>query len=1262
MNILRNLFHVFHNMQRVGQLGRHPHLLSFFVIFLLAGCASTHPYIASSLSDWEQAQPASDAELSYRVFLLGDAGGAAPDASLPVLDALKSHLDRAGEDAAVVFLGDNVYCCGIPDSAATNRAFAEHRLRTQLDAVSSFEGRVVFIPGNHDWNDSRAGGLEALARQEKFVEDHLDRGNTFLPDNGFPGPAVVKLTKKITLVAIDTEWWLTRQERALGEYEDFDIEEENDFLLALDEVLKDNDDDHILVVGHHPFYSNGSHAGRFPLKTHLFPLTELSPGAYVPLPVIGSLYPLYRRLVGARQDLAHRKYRSMIHAIDRVLEGHESVIYASGHDHNQQYFEGETHSYIVSGAGSRPSYVAPGGQAAFTDSGAGFASLQYYSDGSIWLEMWRVDEAAPEGRVVFRTEVEGPARDAVDPGLPAEETTYPDYSDSTKVIAANPNYQKGGFYKFIAGAHNRDIWELPVEVPYLDMDRFAGGLTPVKRGGGMQTFSLRLKGEDGYEYGLRSIDKDPSVSVPEALRGTVITAAVQDQIASIHPYGAFIIPKLAEAAGVYHTIPQLVYVPDDPRLGIYREQFGNQLMMIEVRPNDDMSDAPNFGNSDDVVSANKFYEEITGDNDHRLDTDSFVRARLFDMLLSDWDRHELQWRWAAFEPEDGQGKIYKPIPRDRDWAFNRFDGVFPSLARLGFDPKFQQFSSRYGNIEGLSKNGHWQDRRLLASVEKNTWLKVAEDIKQRITDDIIEGAVHDWPQSVTDYHGDEIVEVFKARRDALPELAEEYYELLARYVDLVGTNKHEKFEINRLDGGDTEIVIYKTSKEGEVRKELVRRTFKKGETKEVRLFGLDGNDRFEFSGETNQGILVRAIGGAGTDSFSDESRVRGSGKKAYFYDTLDHDEIVKGPNSRILISENPAINAYEQKSFVHDANAIQVFFGSNQDDGLFVGGGMKFIRHGFRKTPFKSTQRIVGNVAARTGAFNIVYGGQFTDIFGTADFLLDADYRSPNNIRNFYGLGNETDNTEEDATFYEAQLATAKIEPSIQFSDGAGSSLGIGVHLRYTDVKNEQDRFLGQQGISADSFEDQWFAGASGNFTLDLTDHPANPKQGFLWKNDALINFGVSNSDDVYSTLESSLSFYISPSLSPQITLASRIGVAHNIGDFPFYGANTLGGRRTLRGWRSNRFAGRTSFYTNAELRAKLLNFNTYIAVGDFGFLAFLDNGRVWTEADSSAGNTWHQGFGGGLWLSLFDAIVINATVGFSEEQEAFSLDLGFMY
>ena len=41
------------------------------------------------------------------------------------------------------------------------------------------------------------------------------------------------------------------------------------------------------------------------------------------------------------------------------------------------------------------------------------------------------------------------------------------------------------------------------------------------------------------------------------------------------------------------------------------------------------------------------------DLDHRVDARGFLRARLMDVFLGDYDRHEGQWRWARYDDANG---------------------------------------------------------------------------------------------------------------------------------------------------------------------------------------------------------------------------------------------------------------------------------------------------------------------------------------------------------------------------------------------------------------------------------------------------------------------------------------------------------------------------------------------------------------------------------------------------------------------------------
>ena len=252
---------------------------------------------------------------------------------------------------------------------------------------------------------------------------------------------------------------------------------------------------------------------------------------------------------------------------------------------------------------------------------------------------------------------------------------------SSATVTAGARYGAGWVHQVLLGAHYRDLWATPIRVEVLDLARFGGGLTPLKRGGGRQTKSLRLRSADGHVYAFRSVDKDPAAAMPPELRATFVERLLQDQISSSHPAGALVVSPLLRAAGVYHAEPRLVTMPDDPRLDSFPE-FKGMLGQLEERPTVDPEEDIAFEGAEKIASTQKLWERLTRDSRERVDSRAFLAARLLDVFVGDWDRHPDQWRWARFD--QGDLHVWRPIPRDRDQAFSRLDGVLPGLARYYF--------------------------------------------------------------------------------------------------------------------------------------------------------------------------------------------------------------------------------------------------------------------------------------------------------------------------------------------------------------------------------------------------------------------------------------------------------------------------------------------------------------------------------------------------------------------------------------------------
>ncbi len=156
------------------------------------------------------------------------------------------------------------------------------------------------------------------------------------------------------------------------------------------------------------------------------------------------------------------------------------------------------------------------------------------------------------------------------------------------------------------------------------------------------------------------------------MRQTFVAWAQQDQISGIFPMAALVVAPLLESVGLLHSDPTLVVMPDDPRLGEFRDEFRGLLGFIEERPDEGPDGEPGFAGSTRVISSERLFERLEEGPDNRVAAEDFLRARLMDMFVGDWDRHPDQWRWAGFE--DGDHLVFRPVPRDRDWALARLDG------------------------------------------------------------------------------------------------------------------------------------------------------------------------------------------------------------------------------------------------------------------------------------------------------------------------------------------------------------------------------------------------------------------------------------------------------------------------------------------------------------------------------------------------------------------------------------------------------------
>lgn len=455
----------------------------------------------------------------------------------------------------------------------------------------------------------------------------------------------------------------------------------------------------------------------------------------------------------------------------------------------------------------------------------------------------------------------------------------PAATDSVLATAGRHYNHHSGFYCLFLGRHYRRVWATPVTISVFNPATAAlGGLRPGKVGGGYQSISMTLEGAQGREYALRALDKEPSKTLPKVLRPTFILNVVRDATSAAIPYGALTVPPLAQAAGVPHTRPRIVYVrPDETGLGASSARFQGKLALLEEKFNALASRTPDVAAAAGFDGGEAMLKQVYRHPSHYIDQPAFLCARLLDVWLGDWDRHEGQWQWAEFREAGGRVR-YLGIPKDRDQVYFRFDdGLIPWLAARPFiAPQFQTFRNEYNNIGGLVYQAQFIDQRGLSEMTRADFRRTALDLQHRLPDSVIDRALHRLPPAVYALEGGRLGNALKARRATLPRAAEAYYLTLARAPTLGGTAQAERFVVHRY-ADSTTVRVFSSFRHPRPAGDSLRfqRTYFRPETRCISLEGLGGDDIFEVTTTTTaRPMSLQLYGGAGHDQLRLQGRAR----------------------------------------------------------------------------------------------------------------------------------------------------------------------------------------------------------------------------------------------------------------------------------------------------------------------------------------------------------------------------------------------------
>lgn len=1230
--------------------------ISLLVLFLilLESCATYRAQYKNTNKFVVANQPSISSEIEHTFFLIGDAGNASKEEKLPSLKHLKKRLESAGKKSTLLFLGDNLYPDGMPKKDEENRKQAEYKLDAQIEVAKDFKGNTVFIPGNHDWYHD---GLKGLARQEKYITNRLGK-KSFLPSDGCSFKKV-EITDDVMMLIIDSEWYLTNWDHHSTMNDQCSIiKNRSKFFEEVRSLIKKNAEKTMIIAVHHPMVSNGPHGGQFSLKQQLFPLDKK-----IPLPIIGSAINLVRKTGGVSpQDIQNKRYNEFRLRLMTLAQESKKVIFVSGHEHNLQYLVADHKPQIISGSGSKKNPARSMGSGHFSYGGLGYAELIVYKDGSSKVKFYATEDE--NETVVFETEVLSAPKKYDYVALEAKETTFP--KEVKASISTKEETSKSGVYKAFLGKHYRNLFSKEIVAPTVDLDTLFGGLTPVRRGGGNQSRSLRLVDKDGREYVMRALKKSATQYlqavlfkdnyIKHDLENTTASNVLQDAFTSAYPYAPFTIGTLSDAVGLYHTNPILYYVPKQKALKHYNEDYGDELYMIEERAASGREDVASFGHASKIISTDDLLKKLRKDEKYQIDERMYIRARLFDMLIGDWDRHEDQWRWAEKIQEDGT-HLYIPVPRDRDQAFSKYDGILLGISRklLPSSGLLQVYSEDLKSPKWMNIEPYPLDVALLDHLELDDWLQEATYLQKHLNQKIFEEAFQHVPKEMDHETIQNIQHKFLERKKKMQDIAKNYFKVVSKYAIVKGTDKDDIFDVIRKPNGQTEVQVYR-NKDGKRSDKIHHRTYNKKSTKEIWIYGLDDDDRFEIKGEGNHLIKIRLVGGQNHDEYIVENS-----KKVKIYD-FKHKKNTIISDERVpkRLKSDYETNLYDYKKPKYNSNNVIPLIGANPDDGFRIGIRDVYTVNGFERNPFSQQHTFFAQYYFETGGFDVGYQFEQANVVGNWNFLLDTYYTSPNYSINYFGFGNETvyDKDKVDDDYNRVKISTFYVKPALKWRGQTGGLFEAIAGYEIYEVESTENRYI-TEVMPDEVFDKNQFAGIEARYTFENYDRQSLPTLGMKFQLEGGWKHNLENTNS-FGFIRPEIAFDYKLIPSGNLVLATKLEGRILLGDdYEFYQASSIGANNGLRGFRNQRFTGSHSFYQSSDLRWTIASSKTSVIPIHWGLIGGFDYGRVWAD-DIEDSHKWHNTYGGGFFLNAAKVMTGRITYFHSEEGGRLAFGLGF--
>jgi hypothetical protein len=844
-------------------------------------------------------------------------------------------------------------------------------------------------------------------------------------------------------------------------------------------------------------------------------------------------------------------------------------------------------------------------------------------------------------------------------------TPEPASQSETVAVVPGARYQAGWVRRLLLGGQWRGAWNTKIDVPVLDLVTFDGGLTPDRQGGGNETFNLHFKSANGRTWVFRSVDKDPKKKFdPDTAQGWIGDLA-QDLISGAHPGAPIVAGALAEAVGVLEAIPRFVVLPDDPRLGEFK-RFAGTLGTFEERVE---RNVPGANKTEDTLA---LFARLDRHGDEHVDAREYLRVRLLDVFISDWDRHTDQYRWVR--ARDGDTSVWHVIPRDRDEAFSRWTGALPSLLAYYGKP-IVDWGDTYPPIDKITFAGRYTDRRFLARVERPEWEEVTAEVVSKLTDSVISDAVRRLPAPLYAKTGEDLERTLRSRRDRLTQASKEFYALLADDVDVRASSQAEEFVVDRLPNGAVTVAVYgrdETSGERAVNPSF-RRTFLADETSEIRLYTMGGKDRVIEQGNGTGAILLRVISPPGTSELVDRSN-QASATKLYT-------PIPAPMPTKLQLAADPRAEERLRYEVFRDWGHDTLFYPQLSYDstrGLLIGAYAQRTSYGFGLDPYASQMELGAAWSTTLNKPRIEYGTDFRTR-SPVRVLLYAAYSGIEQAK-FFGFGNEKlrDANLASNKFYDAQQDQVVVNPVVEVPLVGAFRARAGAEFKHAGSVEQTGRLIGTLTPTPSGIDGISIGSVQAGLAWDASNGTYPSQQKVAARVTVREAPAIFSNPAAFGKVRGEVAASYGGTLLTNVQLSEHVSGERNWGTYPFFEAAYLGGTparsaldvtgatsgNLLRGYDLNRYAGDAAVVSNTELNIEVGRVATFLPLR-YGLWGLFDVGRVFVDGESSS--KWHTAAGGGVWFGVFAsspffqlAGAVKAALVHTDEGTSFLLESGF--